>query len=182
MHIGKKMKELREAKKMSLTDLSKKSGVQIATLSRIENKKMTGTLESHINIAKALGVELPHLYHNLAASSVEDSLAQGIHSETFSYNDKASYEILTANLLSKKMMPMVLRIEEGGRTNSEKNLPGSERFLFVLEGKITVYIEEKTCPLSKNQTLYFDSSFKHHFENAGKVVAKVIVVGTPVNL
>ena len=44
MLIGKRVKELRKARNMSLSELAKLSGVQIATLSRIENLKMIGTL------------------------------------------------------------------------------------------------------------------------------------------
>ena len=55
MFIGQRIKQLREAQKMTLTELSEKSGVQLATLSRMENMKMTGTLESHIAIAQTLG-------------------------------------------------------------------------------------------------------------------------------
>ena len=48
MYIGEKLHAIRKAKRISLTELSEKSGVQMATLSRIENKKMVGTLESHM--------------------------------------------------------------------------------------------------------------------------------------
>ena len=35
-------------------------------------------------------------------------------------------------------MPMLLKIESEGRTNPEQNMAGSEKFVFVLEGKIEV--------------------------------------------
>ena len=182
MQIGNRVRDLRTAQRMSLTELSQKSGVQMATLSRIEHGKMTGTLDSHLNIAKALGLELPQLYHNLESNSPDETATSGKHGETFAYNAKAHYDILVNSLLSKKMMPIILRIEEGGKTNAEKGAPGSEKFLFLLEGKLTVYIEEETHPLSKNQTLYFNASRKHYFANAGKAPTKAIVVSTPVNL
>jgi transcriptional regulator with XRE-family HTH domain len=65
MYIGKKVQELRKAKGMSLSELASKSGVQIATLSRIEHQKMVGTLESHIHIARALDVDLCGLYRDI---------------------------------------------------------------------------------------------------------------------
>src|SRR5882757_9175179 len=69
MFIGSKMLALRKAKRMSLTELSQTSGVQLATLSRIENMKMVGTLESHIQIAKALGVDVTELYKDITRES-----------------------------------------------------------------------------------------------------------------
>ena len=44
MFIGTKIKDLRKTQKMTLTELSQKSGVQLATLSRIEHMKMVKRL------------------------------------------------------------------------------------------------------------------------------------------
>ena len=182
MYIGRKIKELRKAQKISLTDLAQKSGVQIATLSRMENLKMTGTLESHLNIAKALGVDITQLYNDIETSKTIKENSRKTLTDSFSYNDKASYEILTGNVLTKKMMPIMLRIEAGGKTKMEQNPSGTEKFLFVLQGQIKAHVGDQTYPLPQNHTLYFDSSLIHHFENTGKNAAKVILVGTPVAL
>ena len=80
------------------------------------------------------------------------------------------------------MMPVLLKIEAGGETNKEQNPAGSEKFVFVLEGKIDVRAGEKSYSLAKYNTLYFDASLEHKFVNAGKTTAKVICVGTPVAL
>ena len=188
MLIGKRITELRKSKSMTLTELAQKSGVQIATLSRIENLKMTGTLESHMAIASALGTDITQLYSALPVSRSGPSLpdqtpeSRKLGTESFTYNDKASYEILVNKLLSKKMMPVILKIEKGGRTNSEQSPAGSERFIFILEGKVLAVIGEHTYPLPKNSSLYFDASIKHHFENRGQSTTKMISVITPVML
>lgn len=48
MHIGRIIRRLRKERKITLLELSQKSGVAIATLSRIETGKMTGRLKSHL--------------------------------------------------------------------------------------------------------------------------------------
>ena len=183
MYIGKRVQELRKAKGMSLTELAEKSGVQIATLSRVENMKMTGTLESHMNIARAMGVDVTQLY---TAIIKEEDKAQvqtpKSLSDVFVHSEKSSYEILTSNILGKRMMPILLKIEPEGQTNMEQNPPGSEKFVFVLDGRIEVRAGEKAYALSRYNTLYFDASLEHKFVNTGKTTAKVICVGTPVAL
>ena len=183
MLIGKKVKELREAAKMSLTELSQQSGVQIATLSRIENEKMTGTVESHLAVAKALGVDITQLYRDIEVpQSPPRPITEKTATESFTYNAKASYEILANNVFAKRMMPVVLRIEKGGQTNPEQNAPGSEKFVFVLSGEIAAHVGSNTYPLKANNTLYFDAFQRHYFVNKGKIAAKMIVVATPVTL
>lgn len=183
MLIGKRIKRIRESRDMTLTELARQSGIQIATLCRIENQKMTGTIESHLQIAKALGIDLTDLYKNIESEAAEpDATAKKPVAETFTYNDRASYEILTSKLLRKRMMPILLKIEEGGATNPEQNSPGAEKFIFVLKGEITATVDKETYPLKANSSLYFDASVRHHFINKGKGTAKAICVTTPVTL
>jgi transcriptional regulator with XRE-family HTH domain len=182
MYIGKRIKELRQVRGMKLKDLAEKSGVQIATLSRMEHEKMTGTLDSHLEIAKALGVELTQLYQNI---NVETRLVKPTTvapTDSFTYNDKSSYEFLTSRILSRRMLPTMLKIEVNGATNEEINPEGSERFIFVLEGEITAIVGEEKFVLPKHHTLYLDASQPHKFANSGKGIARAISVLTPVAL
>lgn len=183
MYIGKKIEELRKARGMKLIELAEKSGVQIATLSRMENMKMTGTLESHMQIAKALEVDITHLYANIIKEENKVGLnAQKSTTGVFVHNDKSSYDILASNVFSKRMMPVLLKIDPEGSTHKEQNQPGAEKFVFVLEGKIEARIGAEIFPLSKTNSLYFDASLEHWFVNKGKTTARVLCVKTPVAL
>ena len=79
-------------------------------------------------------------------------------------------------------MPVLLKIEPGGQTNKEQNQAGAEKFMYTLEGKIEVHVNNNTYPLSVGHTLYFDASLEHVFINKGNTTAKVICVTTPVAL
>ena len=183
MLIGDKLHEIRKNKKITLTDLAQKSGVQLATLSRIENKKMTGTLESHQAIAKALGIEVVELYNSVIRDQKQIEVSKTTpNSEIFTHNEKSSFELLTKNVLSKQMMPTLIRIEEGGSSQKEQGQANAEKFLFILEGSIEAVIDANSYRLNKNNTLYFDASLVHTFKNAGRGIAKLLCVATPVSL
>ncbi|MBF0510772.1 MAG: helix-turn-helix transcriptional regulator [Candidatus Omnitrophica bacterium] len=180
MYIGDLLHSIRKAKKISLTELSERSGVQMATLSRIENKKMIGTLESHIQIAKVLGIDVTEFYKGLTSQNAIMDLKNEKNTDVFTHSDNTSYEILTKNVMNKKMMPTLVRIEEGGKTNKEQDQGGSEKFVYVLEGHVEILVNDKTFLLHKYNTLYFDSSLPHYFRNVGKGVVKFLSVLTPV--
>lgn len=183
MYIGKRIKELREQKGMKLIELSEKSGVQLATLSRIEHLKMTGTLECHVQVAKALGINLTELYTDIVTEEEKAQMkTPKTISDIFVHNDKCSYDILTSNIFRKKMMPILLKIEPGGKTNKEQGKFGTEKFVYVIDGKIEIRVGKETYPLSKNNTLYFDASLEHTMVNTGAKTARVICVVTPVVL
>ena len=180
MLIGNRIKELRKACSMTLTDLSRKSGVQLATLSRIENLKMMGTVDSHMNIARALGVDLTELYRHISTpSSPAQAKPPVTPAEISLHNEQSACQILTKNVLQKKMMPVLWRIDSGGRTETEQHVSGSERFVFILEGEVELFIDKEQFKLSKNSALYFNASVPHWFVNAGSTTARIICVTTP---
>lgn len=183
MKIGERIKALREAKGMSLTQLSKASGVALATLSRMEHDKMVGTLESHINIAKALGINLTELYSQ-ASIELKKTNQPYLEKEkgVFVHSDKSIVEILTNQIFSKKMMPTLIKLEPNGKTTTEQGSAATEKFVYVLEGKVELNINNSNYSLNEGESLYFDGGLPHHLKNSGKAASKVLCISTPPSL
>ncbi len=179
MYIGSKVRALRKRLGMTLVELSEKSAVQLATLSRLEHHRMVGTLQCHLQIAKALGVEVTELYSEIIPENRTVSIKKD-SADVFMDNKKASYELLANQVSNKKMMPTLLKIDPGGKTTQEQQSAGSEKFIFVMEGKLDVNISGKNYSLSKGNSLYFKASMPHHFINPGKSAARMLCVLTPV--
>jgi len=180
MKIGRVIKKLRKERKITLQQLADKSSVALATLSRIENERMTGTIESHLEICKALDVTLPELYSQIEESKKMVEVQQeASRSEVFVHSKKTSAEMLTSDVLSKKMMPTMIKLEKGGNTNKEETKGGIEKFIYVLDGKIEATVGKDKYVLNKGDTLYFDGSLSHFFKNAGTSDARAICVITP---
>lgn len=180
MKIGKKLKALRKARKMTLKQLAKKSGVQIATLSRMEHNIMTGTLKSHIDICKALGVVLSDFYRDLEYEHKTVSLTKEKEKRpSFIHPKKSTIEMLTTKVVDKKMMPLLIKFQKGGQTHKEENRPGTEKFIYILTGKIRAKIGKEEYNLSKGDSMYFDASLPHTFHNIGKTGAQVLCALTP---
>lgn len=180
MNVGEIIHKLRKEKKMTLLELSEKSGVALATLSRMENGKMTGTLASHMNICRALEVSLPDIYKDFIASTQKiDLQTNDTRTDVFIHDKRAKSELLTANSLNKKMMPTMIRISKGGRTHSEETKMSVEKFIYVLDGKLEANIGKEKFDLVKGDTLYFESSASHYFKNTGTAEARLISVVSP---
>jgi transcriptional regulator with XRE-family HTH domain len=62
MKLGNTVKKLRKERHLTLSDLSKQSGIQMATLSRIENHKANGSVNNYFRIAEALDMKLSELF------------------------------------------------------------------------------------------------------------------------
>ena len=70
MKIGNTIKRLRKQKGMTLKQMSKITGIQSATLSRIENDKMEGGLNTYMLIAGGLDLKLSQLFTAIENNSV----------------------------------------------------------------------------------------------------------------
>jgi len=181
--LGKRLHDLRKSRKMTLVELARKTGIDQATLSRIENGKMTGTLESHMLLATALGVRLPDLYNEvltIAGEAKEKEVRQKL--ETFSYSTGAVAELLTTGILQKKMMPILLKIKGGGHTETEEYPAGTERFLYVIKGAVELNLGTDKQPLKSGQSAYFGAAQPHSIANPSSNEAWCLSIMTPASL
>ena len=180
--LGQRLRELRKENDVTLVELSQASGVDAATISRIETGKMTGTLESHVRMAAALGIKLSDLYEGVQEAGIDGVTVQEASGRADVYvhqAGKASMVMLTTDVLKKKLMPVLITIEPGGGTNQEEAKVGTEKFVYVLDGEIEARIGERSHLLKKASTLYFEASMPHSLHNPGKRPARCLSVVTP---
>ncbi|MFH1552175.1 MAG: XRE family transcriptional regulator [Candidatus Omnitrophota bacterium] len=183
MKIGKRIHELRKEKDMTLEELSKKSGVALATLSRMENNKMTGTLGSHNRICKALGVSIAALYRELEDSSkTVETVPEQERIEHFIHARKVKYELLVTKTHDKKVVPLMMKIDAGGETQKEQNKPGTEKFVYMIAGNLEATIGGRIHTLKRGDSLYFDASLPHTLKNKTKTEAEAICFISPPEL
>ncbi|MBD3427244.1 MAG: cupin domain-containing protein [Candidatus Omnitrophica bacterium] len=180
MKIGKSIRHLRKEKGMTLEELAEKSGVALATLSRMENDKMTGTLDSHNRICKALNTSLAELYREVEEESKTiETVPKKRRTEHFMHSKKARYELLVETAMDKKIMPLMIRISSGGETQKEKNKPGVEKFVYMISGTIEATVGSDSYALKNGDSLYFDASLSHSFKNKSKTDAEAICIISP---
>jgi len=181
--LGARLRKLRKSQKVTLIELAKSAGVDSATISRIETGRMTGTLESHVRLANALGIKVTELYEGIEEARIRDAVSVQVASgrtEVYVHQaGKCSMTMLTADVLKKKLMPVLIEIEPGGSTHKEEARVGTEKFLYVLDGELKARIGEQEHELRRGNTLYFDASVPHSFRNSARRTAKCLCVITP---
>ncbi len=181
--VGTKLRALRKDQKVTLVELAKAAGVDMATISRIETGLMTGTLECHIRLATALGVKITDLYAGIEEARTKDAVTlqpSSRHGDVYVHQTgKSSMAMLTSDILKKKLMPVLITVEPGGSTHKEEAKVGTEKFLYVLEGTLEAKVGETTHELKRGSSLYLDASVPHSLKNPGSRTAKCLSVVTP---
>lgn len=181
-NLGTRIRELRKEKRLTLVEISKKTGVAQATLSRIETGSMIGTVESHQKIADVIGVSLAELY---AATdpriSKTEHLKQDEERKVTHHTKNVHVELLTQESSKKKITPLLISLQPEAETSSEKNDHGVEKFIFVVEGEVKVVVNKEEFHLKPSETLYFEASLAHHIIN-GKKAARLLMAVSPSKL
>jgi mannose-6-phosphate isomerase-like protein (cupin superfamily) len=178
-NLGETIRLLRKEKKLTLVEISKKTNVAQATLSRIETGTMIGTVESHQKIADILGVSLAELYsgvdprHDQIAHLKLDAERKVTH-----HTKSLQVELLTQESSKKKITPLLMTLQPDAEASPEKNERGVEKFIYVLEGEIKVKVDKEEFHLKQGETLYFDASLSHQISNQKKA-SKLLIAVSP---
>lgn len=207
MQIGDKLKAFRLQNHMTLVKLSEKSGVSKSLLSKIERDRSVPTITTFQKIAIALGVDPSCLFGNyeagdLAASSDRSaqymvsknlpsdpgSMKNGNGSKAISVvrSDQrkklimpwgAHYEMLCPDM-QRKIEFIYLHYPVGTQARECYSHEGEECGV-VLQGRFKAIIGDQEFILEPGDSIYYESSIPHRWENAGDVEVKAIWVITP---
>ena len=178
-NLGQRIRKLRKEKNLTLVDVAEKTAIAQATLSRIETGGMVGTVESHEKIAEVLGIGLAELY-----TGVDSRYDQTAHTSTkdrkvTQHTKNVHVELLTTESSKKKITPLLFTLTKGSKTQSEKNDRGVEKFIYVLEGTVSILIDRESFVVGPGETLYFDASIPHRYLNEEGKTARFLLTVSP---
>ena len=183
LQLGNRLSSLRKRKKMTLDDLSAKSGVSKSILSQIERDLSNPTVTTISRIAEALGEKLSDFFSKIEVG--EENSIEG-SKETPSITSKdglCELKILGAGETVNWLQWYILEMKPKGVLDSGSHGPKTFENLTVIEGQIEVSCGESKEKLSKGDTFRFQSNRDHTLKNISKQKAKVLMVNyiDPVN-
>ncbi len=179
MDFGQRIRELRGI--VQQKDFAKFCNVGASTINKIEKGALTGTLDIHLKICQALGITLSTLYKGVYEERINPLTPVLTFEELpVTYDQNITRQLLVKNILiNKKMLPEIITIAPGCHLE-EKLSPDSQRFIFVLEGEITISSRKNTYTLNKNQSIYItDAAIPTSFKNASTAPARILCITTP---
>jgi transcriptional regulator with XRE-family HTH domain len=180
--ITRKLRTLRKSKKLSLAELSRRSGLTKGYLSKIENSETPPPIATLGKIASALGVDMTDLFPKDYQSTEDQKLTisrkrQGQATERRGTNYGYHYEDLALEKKGKNMEPFVVTVgfEHPVDIATEFRHEGEE-FIYVLEGTMEFFFEGKSYILEEGDSAYFDADIPHSGKSIGDKEAKLLIV------
>jgi XRE family transcriptional regulator, regulator of sulfur utilization len=179
IHIGPRVRALREAMDLSLRDLAERSGVSAPMLSQVERGETSPTLQIASRIAAGLDLRLSQLLRLDEAGTVTIVRA-GERRRGGSPAAGHSFEVLTAPLPGQRAELSRHTLAPGGKTGGPgdppMHEPGSREIALVESGTVALDIDGDRHDLAAGDCVTFDADLPHHFENPGPGEAVILAV------
>lgn len=179
MNLGEKIKKIRNEKTLSLRDLAGQVDLSASFLSQIEQGKASPSIENLKKIANCLDVRVSYLIEDDEIKKDTVLIRKNERDSIESIDSNTKISLLTSNDIDKQMEPIFYEIGPRGESGRDFFSHPGEEFVFVLQGKLEIDINDKNYMLEEGDSLYFKSSQKHKFVNPSDEMTKVIWVVTP---
>ena len=179
---GMVLRQIRLENEWTLADVSKKVGLPVSTLSKVETGKMSLSYDKLLRISKGLNVDISRLFMGEAPSQASTFTGRRSISRT---NEgprirTSTYEYVypAADLLRKSLNPMIIdvqvrSIEEFGDLMRH---PGEE-FALVLEGACDFYCDlYAPSRLNTGDSIYFDGAMGHGYVAVGQGPCRILSI------
>lgn len=173
--LGPVLRGLRKRNDWTLSEVARRTGLSISTLSKAERNQQTLSYDKLVQLSEGLNVDIGVFFEGESAAN-----GHAISSTRRSINrvgdgtvmDTANFDYcyLSTDLLRKKFLPILVEVrarslEEFG----EMVRHDGEEYAYVLEGTVEVHTEAYTpAVLKAGESIYFDSRMAHAYVVRGR--------------
>jgi transcriptional regulator with XRE-family HTH domain len=180
--VGEKIKQIREMQKVGIEELAERSGLEIATIQKIELEPIVPSLAPLIKIARALGVRLGTFLDESNSSgpavvrSGEYPKGARFTSQPDETREHLNFFSLAFDKAGRNMEPFIVEIEPGLLSDYMLSSHEGEEFIYVLEGEIEINYGKEIYKLAKGDSIYLDSIVIHNVHAGNNQSAKILAV------
>ena len=179
--LGRKLRQLRLKKKVSLVDLGSHTGLSPSLLSQLENGKMVPTLPTLARIAMVFDVGLEHFF----GQRREKMFAVVRAGERMRFPERADapdpaywFECLAFATQGKGLQAYLAEFPERAAAGADHLHDGAE-FVFVVTGAMAIRFEGEERELRQGDSVYFDASEPPGYRGVGAGGARAVVITVP---
>jgi quercetin dioxygenase-like cupin family protein len=168
--VGKKIKQVRTRKKITLDAMANDTGFSIDYLKKIEGGRKIPPVGALLQIARALEIDSTFLLRE-QASSVQDRV-KAYTKRTDNY----AYTTLTPGAENKHLKAFKVSIEPLQNHEGVGYQHEGEEFVYVLQGSVEIAVGEHINTLAEGDSLHFNSGIRHRMRNISDIRADMLVV------
>jgi transcriptional regulator with XRE-family HTH domain len=178
VELAQRIKNRRLQQRVTLEELARRADLTRSMLSKVENFRVTPSLEALARIAKGLDISMATLLEGLDKKSPQVVIIRRDEGKVVERDRPISrivYKDLAHKRHDKIMTPLLLEVPIG--IARKELLPHEgEEFLMVVDGSVSLEYGDDSHHLKAGDCAYFDANVKHRVVNSGRKAARVLCV------
>lgn len=180
--IGKKVRQLRSRRKLTLQQLSEKTGLSKPLLSQVENGHVVPPVATLLKIAAAVGVNISHFFQveerevRVSLTRAAERSSVGPRPHQTGEEGGYAYESLEIHKARKSMQPLWVHFAPMATDKMVFYSHEGEECVYLMAGRAEFRTPEGSWTMEEGDCLYFDSDVPHAFRSLGKAPAEAFVI------
>ena len=180
VNVGYRLRQLRLERGLSIRALAEQSGLNVNTLSLIENNKTSPSVSTLQQISAALRTPITVFFESHATPQAIIYQKAGERQATaFIHGTLANLGI---GFTSQALEPFIVTLEPESQPSENPIVHTGFEFVFCLEGQICYEIENQKFQLEPGDSLLFEAHMPHRWRNCGKVPSRSLLLLAPADL
>lgn len=175
--IGNRLKELRKLRKLSMSNLAQLAGVNINTISLIENAKISPSVSNLYRLAQAMDITISQFFEE--SDSHHRVFVTRNNNRPILAVDGAIIENLAYGKLKDLFQSYVVTLKPGYSTDEKSIHHEGFELVYCLSGSLDYMVDGIRHSLAAGDSLIFDSSQKHCWNNSSHHNSSFVLVILP---
>ncbi len=181
--LGDKIRAARQEQKLTIAELTKKSGFSSGYISSVERGLVNPSLSALIKLTSVLDIEPGFLFEDKGPRHQSDPIVKVNERVTLVYpGTNIHYELLTKNLTTRKVQFLRIVIPPGKNSGPKPLIHEGEEYGLVLKGNMELTLGDVIYKIGPGDSVSFNSTIPHGVFNAGSTPVEAIWVMTPPRL
>ena len=177
--VGRRLREFRLKQGLSLRLLANLCGLNINTLSLVENGKISPSVNTLQQIAQALDVSITHFFESEIATTRIVFTPSTLRPKT--KIGSTCMQNLGKNLTGNVVQPFIVTMDPGYGSRDRKIVHTGHEFVYCLSGEVNYWIEDQEYILLAGDSLVFEAHLPHRCMNNGASTAEIMLIFYPQN-
>lgn len=176
MQLGKKIRDLRLRRGMTVQQLAEASGLSKGFISQVENDRTSPSLATLQDVARALETSVAYLV--VEEDQMLHVVRAGDRRRVPVGGNTSRVELLSAS--PKRNLELLLaELPPGVSAGDKRHYHHGEECMLCLEGRVSITCGDQRETLEAGDSVHYDGRVPHAIENCGTETARVIIAMTP---
>lgn len=177
--VGQRLREIRLVRGLSMRALAEQSGLNINTLSLIENEHTSPSVSTLQQLAQSLQVPVTEFFQTDHGSKKLVHQKQGQRpSVAFEHS---TMQDLAAGMPRFGAEPLIVTLEPNADSGKRPIVHTGREFVYCLQGRIAYTVDNERYLLEAGDSLIFEAYLPHHWRNIDPTPSRALLVLCPMD-